>query len=84
MVTRPTTRNPFDPVRPNYNYRALWDDNFAWGVIVLAIVLFALVIWAFVSSGWYHPPIQAPIDVPAVENPSPQNERAELPPTFTP
>jgi hypothetical protein len=84
MVTRPATRHPFDPIRPSHNYRALWDANFAWGIIALALVLFALAIWAFMASDWYRPAIQAPIDVPAVENPSPPNERAELPPNFTP
>lgn len=84
MVTRPTTRHPFDPIQPSYNYRALWDANLAWGIIALAMVLFALAIWAFMASGWYRPAIQAPIDVPAVESPGPQNQRAELPSNFTP
>ncbi len=85
MVARPTTtRHPFDPIRPNHDYRALLDANVTWAMIALAIVVFALAIWAFMASGWYQPALQAPIDVPAVESTSPQNERAELPPTITP
>jgi len=77
MVTRPTTRHPFDPIRPHHDYRAMLDANIAWGMIALAI-------WAFMASGWYQPALQAPIDVPPGESASPQNERAELPPTISP
>jgi hypothetical protein len=38
------------------------------------------------ASGWYQPPVTAPIDVPAVEIPASANAvnpRAEMPPTTT-
>lgn len=89
MVTSSHPRHPFEPIRNGYDYHALWDANFAWGVIALAMMLFALAIWAFLASGWYQPPVQAPIDVPAVDGSGPVNSvnpRAEMPParTFAP
>jgi hypothetical protein len=86
MATSQHQRHPFEPIRNGYDYRALWDANFAWGVIALAMMLFALAIWAFMASGWYQPPVTAPIDVPAVEIPASANAvnpRAEMPPTTT-
>jgi hypothetical protein len=77
-------RHPFEPIRNGYDYRAFWDANFAWGVIALAMMLFALAIWAFMAGGWYQPPVTAPIDVPAVESPvGTVNPRAEMPPAVT-
>jgi hypothetical protein len=87
MVTRPHPRHPFEPIQTGYDYRALWDANFAWGVIALAMMLLSLAIWALLASGWYQPPSQAPSDVPAVEGPlNSINPRAEMPPreTFAP
>lgn len=74
----------YNPNRTGPDYKALWEGNFAWGVIALAMLLFALAIWAFFASGWYQPRVRAPVEVPAVEGPAPvtvpnANERAELP-----
>ncbi len=84
MVTRPSTRNPFERLPSGYNYGPRWDANVVWAAVALALVVFALAIWAFMASGWYQPAIEAPVDVPGVQSSSP-NERAELPPeTVTP
>lgn len=64
-----STQHPFGPGGPNYD--ALWKANLAWGIIAFAILLFALALWAFMASGWYQPNVEAPIQVPAVEEPSP-------------
>lgn len=80
MNTHQYTRHPFEPPRPNY--KALWEANFAWGIVAFATLLFALAIWAFFSLGWYQPRIEAPADAPAVESPVqplPQTDRAESP-----
>jgi|GEM_PF-3374000 len=80
MNTHQHTRHPFESQRPNY--KALWDDNFAWGIIAFAMLLFALSIWAFFSLGWYQPSIKAPVDVPPIDSPAqpaPQTDRAASP-----
>jgi hypothetical protein len=74
----------YDPNRGGPNYKAMWEGNFAWGIIGLALLLFALAIWAFFASGWYQPGVKAPVDVPAVERTAPvivpnANERAATP-----
>lgn len=79
MNTHQHTRHPFESPPPNY--MAMWEANFAWGIIAFAMMLFALAIWAFFSLGGYQPEMRAPIDVPAVESPAqpvPQMDRAEL------
>ncbi len=80
MNTHQHTRPPFGSPRPNY--QALGEDNFAWGIMAFAVLLFALAIWTFFSLGWYQPNMNAPADVPAVESPAqpvPQTERAAAP-----
>jgi hypothetical protein len=80
MNTHQHTRHPFESPRPNY--KALWDDNFAWGIVAFAMLLFALAIWAFFSLGWYQPNMNAPVDIPAVDSPAqpvPQTDRAASP-----
>lgn len=80
MNTHQHTRHPFEPAGPNY--KALWEDNLAWGIVAFAMLLFALAIWAFFALGWYQPQMAAPVDVPAVESraqPVPQTDRADLP-----
>jgi hypothetical protein len=80
MNTHQQSRHPFQAAKPNYT--AMWEANFAWGIIAFAMMLFALAIWAFFSLGWYQPEMRAPVDVPAIENPAqpvPQTDRAEVP-----
>ncbi len=81
MVANPRQRTPFES-DPDYNYRAMWDSNFAWGIIALAMMLMALAIWALLAGGWYSPAGHVPVETPAVEGPSPvivPHERAEIP-----
>jgi hypothetical protein len=81
MNTHQQSRHPFESPP---NYKAMWEANFAWGIIAFSMMLFALAIWAFFSLGWYQPEMRAPVDVPAVESPMPQTDRAEAPPLVTP
>ncbi len=62
-----STRNPFES---QFNYKALWEANLAWGIIAFAMLVLALAIWAFSSPARYQPQIEAPSNTPAVEVPA--------------
>jgi hypothetical protein len=83
MNTHQHTRHPFQAAPPNY--RAMWEANLAWGIVAFSMLLFALAIWAFFALGWYQPRMDAPVDVPAIENPAqpvPPSQRADTMPVI--